>query len=107
MPLSPEQIQQMLSSINQQVQELSMALGASGTEGMEMGEMDLGDDTGDELQSWNARDVAVEPSNKPALLVDKSQFVKQPAAPVQQAEYMQGGMPEPDQDDLNYMPMDY
>ncbi len=79
-------------------------LGASGDE-MAVGGMDLGVESGDELQSWNARDVSVPPPNKPAFLVDKSQFIKG-GQPVAQEQYMEEGMAEPEDDVLNYMPID-
>jgi hypothetical protein len=92
---------------------LSSALSAVGIEsgmdeGMEDGMFDpsgesLSGQSGDELQSWNARDVALPPPNKPPFLVDKSQFIKG-AQPTDQEQYMAGGMSEPDGDEQYYAP---
>lgn len=81
---------QLLSIINSMADDkLLEALSAAGIDlGDQMQpDMDLGAETTDGLEPWSAKEVQVDPANKPSLF-DKNKFVKQPPVVVRRPQYM-------------------
>lgn len=80
--------QQMLSILNTMSEDnLAEALSAVGVE-CDYDGMDLGEESAEGLESWNARDVSLEPANKPEFL-DKSKFVKKAEPMARDREYFE------------------
>ncbi len=70
---------QMLSVLNTMSDDkLNQAMQATGVE-TGVDKMELGDESGEGLESWNNREVAIESSPRPPI-IDKSKFEKQPEA---------------------------
>lgn len=69
--------QQMLSILNTMSDDnLAQAMSAVGVECCPEG-YELGEEQVDGLEGWNAKEVSIEPPNKPKFL-DSAKFVKQP-----------------------------
>lgn len=83
--------QTMLSILNSMADDkLIQAMKATGIDcgGMEEG-YDLGDESAEGIEPWNARDVSVAPANKPKFF-DKQVIERQPQMMAQGREYMKG-----------------
>lgn len=69
---------QMLSILNTMSDEnLAQAMSAVGVEAGQDDGLELGDESAEGLEGWNAKEVSIEPPNKPKFL-DSAKFVKQP-----------------------------
>lgn len=78
---------QMLAILNSMNDEsLLQAMAAVGIEAGVEG-LELGEEVAEDMIPWSAKEIKVEPANKPQF-IDKSKFIKQPPVVIRRPSYM-------------------